>query len=155
MVPVETKTIRRLLLLPAASAMVLLSLVSIEISAQDETETCPCFSYAEVESIFLKGTSLAEGDGMTDCSAQDYSVECTAEVVVLDSEYTLIAKARVDWYDFDPGGCEYIDTSSEPAVERNVKWPHPAPETTARVCFRIISSVIKKSDSSGKCSTYP
>ena len=155
MVPAETETPRRLLMFPALSAVVLMSLVSMEINAQDENETCPCFSYEEVESLFLKGAGLTEDGGMTDCSAQDYSVELNAEVVIWDKEYTLIAKARVDWFDFDPGGCEFIDTSSDPAIERNVRWPHPAPETTARACYKIISSVIKKSDSSGNCSTYP
>jgi len=138
-----------------ASAVLLMSMVSMEIDAQDENEPCPCFSYEEVESVFLKGVGLSEDEGMTDCSTQDYSVELNAEVVIWDMEYTLVAKARVDWFDFDPGGCKYIDTASDPAVERNVRWPHPAPETTARACFRIISSVIKKSDTSRKCSTYP
>jgi hypothetical protein len=155
MVPTETKTLCRLFMFPTISVVVLMGLVSMDINAQDENETCPCFSYEEVETIFLKGVGLAEDEGMTDCSTQDYSVEFNAEVVVWDMEYTLVAKARVDWFDFDPGGCEYIDTSSDPAVERNIRWPHPAPEGTARACLNIISSVIKKSDTSGKCTTYP
>ena len=136
-------------------AVVLMSLISMESPAQDEIGTCPCFSYEEVESIFLKGEQLTEEEGTSDCSAQDYSVECSAEVIVWDQNYAIIAKARVDWFDFDPGGCKYIDNTPDPDVERNVRWPHPAPEATARACFNIISSVIAKSDTAGKCYTYP
>ncbi len=123
--------------------------------SQSVTETCPCFSYEEVESIFLGGMDLSEEERISDCSAEDYKVECSAEVIIWDQNYELIAKARVDWFDFDPGGCEYINTTFDPGVERNVRWPHPAPEATARACFNIISSVIAKSDRSGKCSTFP
>ena len=135
--------------------VVLMSLISVETHAQNEEDTCSCFSYEEVESIFLRGKQQIETGGTSDCSAQDYSVECNAEVAIWDQNYNLIAKARVDWYDFDPGGCEYIDTTGDPVIERKVKWPHPAPEAAARVCFNIISNVIAKSDTDGNCYTYP
>ncbi len=139
----------------AVFAVVLMSFISMETPAQDENETCPCFSYEEVESIFLRGEQLAEEEGVDACSTQDYTVECNAEVVVWDQDYAVIAQARVDWFDFDPSRCEYIDTASDPVVERNVSWPHPAPEAVARACFNIISSVIAKLDTTGKCETYP
>ena len=134
--------------------VMLMSLISPESGAQDAEETCPCFTYGEVESIFLRSMQMTEEEGTSDCGAQDYTVECSAEVVIWDPNYTMVAQARVDWYDFDPGGCEYIDTSSEPDVERNVTWPHPAPEGAARACYNIISSVIAKSDTAGRCNTY-
>jgi hypothetical protein len=155
MVLAERKSFHKLLMFPAVSAMVLMSLINLESRAQDVNETCPCFNYEEVESIFLSGVHLTEEEGMSDCSTEDYSVECNAEIVVWDQNYTIVAQARVDWFDFDPGGCKYIDTASDPAVERNVSWPHPAPEATARACFNIITSVIAKSDTSGKCNTFP
>ena len=139
----------------AVVAVVLMSLASLATQAQDENEICPCFSYEEVESIFLSGEQLAPEEGVSDCHAQDYSVECDAEIIVWDQDYATIAQARVKWFDFDPGRCDYIDTTGNPGVERHVKWPHPAPEATARACFNIISSVIAKSDTSGNCITYP
>ena len=151
----ERKSFRKLLMSPVVSAVVLLSLISMESRAQDTQESCPCFSYEEVESIFQSGVHLTEEEGMSDCSAQDYSVECNAEVTVWDQNYTIVAQARIYWFDFDPGGCVYIDTTSDPDVERNIRWPHPAPEATARACFNIISGVIAKSDTSGRCNTYP
>ena len=151
----ERKSLRKLSMIPAVSAVVLMSLVSREILTQDENETCPCFSYEEVESIFLSGEQLAVEEGTSNCSAEDYDVECNAEVIVWDQNYETIAQASVKWYDFDPSRCDYIDTTGNPGVERNVTWPHPAPEATARACFNIISSVIAKSDTSGKCNTYP
>jgi len=114
-------------------AVVLISLTSMETNAQDANVSCPCFSYEEVESIFQSGEQLT----------------------VWDQNYEIIAQARVDWFDFDPSRCDYIDTVGNPGVERNVKWPHPAPEATAKSCFNIISSVIAKSDTSGRCNTYP
>jgi hypothetical protein len=151
----ERKSLRKLSMIPAVSAVVLMSLISREILTQDENETCPCFSYEEVESIFLSGEQLAVEGGTSNCSAEDYDVECKAEVIVWDQNYETIAQASVKWYDFDPSRCDYIDTTGNPGVERNVTWPHPAPEATARACFNIISSVIAKSDTSGKCNTYP
>jgi hypothetical protein len=151
----ERKSFRKLLMSPVVSAVVLLSLISMGSRAQDTQESCPCFNYEEVESIFQSGVHLTEEEGMSDCSAQDYSVECNAEVIVWDQNYTIVARARIDWFDFDPGGCIYIDTTSDPDVERNIRWPHPAPEATARACFNIISGVIAKSDTSGRCNTYP
>jgi hypothetical protein len=139
----------------AVFAVVLMSLVSTEAHAQDENETCPCFSYEEVESIFLRGEQLTAQEGTSACHTADYSVECNAEVVVWDQDYAIVAQARVEWFDFDPSRCEYIDTAGDPGVERNISWPHPAPEAVARACFNIITSVIAKSDTSGKCETYP
>ncbi len=105
--------------------------------------------------MFLQAEQLREEEGTSDCSVEDYSVECNAEVIVWDQDYNIVGQARVDWFDYDPGGCEYINTSNDPDVERSVRWPHPAPEATARACLMIISRVIKKLDASGKCSTYP
>jgi hypothetical protein len=151
----EYKSLCQLLMFPAIFATILVNLISMESYAQDMKETCPCFNYEEVESIFLVGVHLTEEEGMSECSAQDYSVECSAEVIVWDQDYTTIAHARVDWFDYDPGGCKYIDTTRDPHVDRNVRWPHPAPEATAKACFNIISDVIAKSDTSGKCNTFP
>jgi hypothetical protein len=109
----------------------------------------------EIESIFLIEADLPDEERNSSCSAEDYKVECSAEVIVMDQDYEVIAQARVDWVDFDPGGCEYTDTRAEPPVEREVRWPHPAPEATARACFNIISSVIAKADTAGICNTYP
>lgn len=136
-------------------AVVLMSFISMEAPAQDENDTCPCFSYEEVESIFLRAAQLAAEEGLSACHTEDYSVECNAEVVVWDQDYAIIAQARIEWFDFDPSLCEYIDTAGNPGVERNVSWPHPAPKAVARSCFNIISSVIAKSDTSGRCETYP
>jgi hypothetical protein len=139
----------------AVFALVLMSFISMETHAQDENELCPCFNYEEVEAIFLKVMQMTDEEGMSSCQIEDYSVECNAEVVILDQNYTTIAQARVDWFDFDPSRCEYIDTVGNPGVERNISWPHPAPEEAARACYKIISSVIAKLDTSGKCETYP
>jgi hypothetical protein len=155
MVRVERKSLYRLLVFPAVSLVVLISLTSIDTYAQEDNETCPCFSYEEVESMFLNGAQLTAAEGESTCRAKDYSVECNAEVIVWDQNYTTLATAFVEWFDFDSGRCAYIDTVGNPGVERKVRWPHPAPEATARACFNIISSVIKKSDTSGKCDTFP
>ena len=136
-------------------AVVLMCLISMEANAQDEDASCPCFNYEEVESIYQRGEQLTAEEGSGGCNAEDYSVECKAEVTVWDQDYAVIAQASVVWFDFDPSRCNYIDTTGNPGVERNVSWPHPAPEATARACFDIISSVIAKSDTSGKCITYP
>jgi hypothetical protein len=155
MVRTERKSLSKLLTIPALSAVVLMSLISRASLAQDENETCPCFSYEEVESIFLNGKELAQAGGSTSCSAEDYNVECSAEVIVWDQDFATIAQASVKWYDFDPSRCEYFDNTGNPGVERNVTWPHPAPEATARACFNIISSVIANSDTAGICITHP
>ena len=130
-------------------------LIISETLAQDDNITCPCFTYEEVEAIFLRGEQLTADQGERNCKAEDYSVERSAEVTVFDQDYAIIAQARVEWYDYDPGRCEYIDTTSKPGVERNVRWEHPAPEAEGRACFDMISRVITKSDTSGKCNTYP
>jgi hypothetical protein len=140
---------------PVMLIVVLISSISLEANAQDGSGVCPCFSLEEVEAMFLSTDQLTANEGVSDCSAEDYSVECKAEVIIWDQDYNVIAQAGVDWSDFDPSRCEYIDTKSNPGVERTVEWPHPAPEVAARACFKIISSVIAKSDTSGKCSTYP
>jgi hypothetical protein len=130
-------------------------LISMETRSQDEGGSCPCFSYEDVESIFQRMVQLDSEGGGGSCEAQDYSVEITAELTAWDQDFKTIAQASVAWFDFDPGRCEYIDASTEPAFERNISWPHPAPEATARACFDIISEVIAKSDTTGKCNTYP
>ena len=155
MVRTERKSLSKLLTIPALSVVVLMSLINRESLAQDENETCPCFSYEEVEAIFLNGKKLAEAGGSTSCSAEDYNVECSAEVIVWDQDFATIAQVSVKWYDFDPSRCEYVDNTGNPGVYRNITWPHPAPEATARACFNIISSVIAKSDTSGICITHP
>ena len=139
----------------AVFTVLLLISISMVTLAQDENETCPCFNYEEVESIFLSGEPATEAGGMAACHTEDYSVESNAEVVVWDQDFNVIAHARVDWFDFDPGHCEFIDTAADPDVERRVSWPHPAPKQVARACFDIIASVIAKLDSSYLCETYP
>jgi hypothetical protein len=135
--------------------LILMSTISFESGAQQESESCPCFNHEEVESIFLQGLNLSEEQGMIDCSAEDYSVEFSAEVIVWDQDYAMIAQVRVEWFDFDPGGCEYIETSGDVEVERNTRWPHPAPQETAHACFNIISTVISNLDKLYNCTTYP
>jgi hypothetical protein len=151
----ERKSLSKLLTIPALTVVVSMSLISTDSFTQDENETCPCFSYEEVESIFLSGKKLAEAGGSSSCSAEDYNVEISAEVIVWDQDFATIAQVSVKWYDFDPSRCEYLDSTGNPGVERNVTWPHPAPEATARACFNIISRVIAKSDTSGVCTTHP
>ena len=145
MAQAERPSLRTPLIIAATLTIVLMSLASMRINAQDVSATCPCFSYEEVESIFQQGEQLTAEQGRIECTAED----------VWDENYEVIAQASVSWYDFDPSRCEYVDNSVDPGIERNVRWPHPAPEDTARACFDIISSVIAKSDSSGKCNTYP
>ena len=139
----------------AVFAMVLMSLFSGATQAQEEAATCPCFSYEEVEAMFLNGLQQAEEGGMTACQTEDYSVECNAEIVVWDATFEILAKASINWFDFDPSRCEYVDTINNPGVERSENWPHPAPEALARACLNIIASVIAKSDTLGTCTTYP
>jgi hypothetical protein len=136
-------------------AVLLVGLTNVNVSAGDEGGACPCFSHAEVESIFLSQQQLTAEAADSYCAAEDYSVELKAEVTVRDHDYNIIAQARVAWFDYDPGSCAYLDTVGNPGVERKVRWPHPAPEATARACFDIISSVIEKSDTTGSCSKYP
>ena len=143
----------KLVMFPAVSAIFMISLTSLDSHAQEFDETCPCFTYEEVKSLFQQATHLPANGGTSECSAQDYSAECAAAIVVMDQNYETIAQASVNWYDYDPGNCQY--TASDPAATRNVNWPYPAPEATARACFRIISSVISESDDSGKCDIFP
>jgi len=145
----------RLMMIPAMSAVALMSMLYMQAVAQPESETCPCFSNEEVESIFLIEAAIPEEERNSECSAEDFKVELAAEVSILDQDYEVIAKASVKWLDFDPGGCEYINTTVDPHVEREVRWPHPAPESTARACLSIISSAIAKSDTTSYCNIYP
>ena len=155
MAQTECISISKTLLFPTVLAVVLMGLVNMETRAQDDSEICPCFSFEEVEAIFLSGDQQTAEGGSSDCSAEDYSVECKAEVVIWNQNFDVIAQAHVAWSDFDSSLCGYLDTEANPGVERNVNWPHPAPEAMARACFNIISRVIAKSDTSGKCITYP
>ena len=139
--------------LGAVVSVILLGLVSIGAQAQEDTETCPCFNSGEVESIFLRAEQLSAEEGESVCKAEDYSVELIAELAIWDIDYTVNAKVRVEWYDFDPGRCSYIDSIGNPGIERDVSWPHPAPEATARACYDILVSAIEKFDTSGKCFT--
>lgn len=123
--------------------------------AQEEGAGCPCFNYEEVQGLFLSGRKLIASGGGSSCQASDYAVEFKGEVVVIDQNYKTLARASVQWADFDPGRCEYRDATVEPRVERSEGWPHPAPEATARACFDIISSVIAELDTEGRCRTYP
>lgn len=132
---------------------VLLSLCSIGAQAQQDDETCPCFNSGEVESIFLHAEQLAAEEGASMCKAEDYSVELSAELTIWDIDYAVIAQVRVEWFDFDPGRCSYIDNIGNPGIERNVRWPHPAPEVIARACYDILVNAIGKFDASGKCVT--
>jgi len=144
--------LRKPFMLFAVPAMILFG---VEVNAQDANSACPCFNYEEVESIFQRGAQQTAEGGMTYCSAEDYSVENKAEVSVWDQNNEMVAQAVEEWFNYDPGGCNYVDKAGNPGVERNVKWPNPTPEAVAKACFEIISSVIAKSDVSGKCTTYP
>ena len=136
-------------------AVLLAGLANPNVSAGDEGEPCPCFSLAEVEAIFLSQQQvIAEGRNIY-CAVEDYGVELKGEITVRGDDYNTIAEARVTWFDYDPGTCAYIDTVGNPGVERKERWPHPAPEATARACFDILSGVIAQSDSAGSCSRYP
>ena len=127
----------------------------MELNAQDATATCPCFTYEEVESIFHRGQQQTADEGTSSCNAEDYSAECKAEVVVWNQNDDVISQASLNWYDYDTANCNYVDKAGNPGVERDVQWPHPAPEDTARACYDIIARVIAKSDTSGVCVTYP
>jgi len=145
----------RLMMYQAMSAVALVSLIYMTAGAQPENETCPCFSNEDVASIFLIEAAIPEEQRNSECSAEDFKVELAAELSVLNQDYEVIAKASVKWLDFDPGGCEYIDTTVDPHIEREVRWPHPAPESTARACLSIIASAIAKSDTFSYCNVYP
>jgi hypothetical protein len=152
MFPAGHRLLRQLLLVPAA---LLAGSITVDAHAQEGSEPCPCFSYEEAESIFLKEGQLAAEGGETYCTVEDYSVEIKAEVTVRDQNYDVIAQARVAWFDYDPSSCTYIDTTVEPVVERSHRWPNPAPEAAARACFDIISRAVEKSDTTGRCNRYP
>lgn len=154
-VRVECMPATRLPLYLTLSAALLATFMSLVAKAQDENAACPCFSYEEVEGVFLSGDKLLASGGGGNCQASDYSVEFRGEVVVIDEDYKMIARASVNWADFDPGHCDYRDTRVEPEVERSVTWPHPAPEALARACLDIISTAIENLDSSHHCRTYP
>jgi hypothetical protein len=139
--------------LRVAISAIVLSMITAVAIAQEESNTCPCFSTEEVEAIFQRADQVEIGEGEIMCKAEDYSVELNAEITVMDKNYSVTAKASVKWFDFDPGACDYIDSIDNPGVERSERWPHPAPEATARLCYDIIRSVVDKSDSVGKCIT--
>ena len=130
--------------------LLVLSLASFATQAQDE---CPCFSHEEIKSMVLRMQQITFEEGEFNCKAEDYSVELSAEATIWDTNFSVVSQARVEWYDFDPGLCVFIDNSADPAIERNETWPHPAPEAVARLCYTIFSSVIAESDTSGKCMT--
>ena len=151
----ERKPLRWPSLLLALSGLFLTASISLVAWAQDEGAACPCFSYEEVEGVFLTGDKLLASGGGGNCQVNDYSVEFIGEVVVIDENYQTLARASVRWADFDPGRCDYQDTTVDPPVERSENWPYPAPEVPARACLKIISTAIETLDSSGRCSTYP
>lgn len=136
-------------------AVIVAGMISLQSMAQEEAEACPCFSYEEVEVMFLQAEQLETAQGTSDCMAEDYGVSCSAEIIVWDQNYAVIAQARVDWWDFDPGSCIFIDTGADPGVQRKITWPHPAPESVARACFDIITGVIETSDTTGRCFVSP
>lgn len=152
MFPAEHPLLRQRLLIPA---VLLVGSIALDTHAQDGNESCPCFSYEEVESIFLKEGQLIAEAGESYCTVEDYSVEIKAEVTVRDQNYDVIAQALVAWFDYDPSSCSYIDTTVDPPIERKVRWPNPAPEAAARACFDILSSAVEKSDTAGRCNRYP
>jgi hypothetical protein len=131
----------------------LLALASITSWAQDENEACPCFNEEEVQAIFDRAESLGVEEGSSICKAEDYSVELNAEITIFDNDFMESGQVRVEWFDYDPGSCTYVDTTGDPALERHTKWPHPAPESTARACYNIVATVISKSDTAGRCIT--
>ena len=137
------------------SVFVLMSQISTELLAQSANETCPCFSSEEVEAIFVIDAGIVEEERNSECIDEDFKVEIAAEITVLNMDWEPIAKAQVDWADYDPGGCVYINTTTDPQIERNERWPHPAPEATARACLDIIGAAIVKLDAAGNCNIYP
>jgi hypothetical protein len=100
----KRKSHHRLIVFFAMSAI---ALIMLESHAQSEEEICPCFSMEELESIFLIEVDLPDEERNSHCSTEDFKVECSAEVVVMDQDYEVIAQAGVDWLDFDPGGGKY------------------------------------------------
>jgi hypothetical protein len=149
------KSPRGLVMFSVVSAIVLINLLSTELLAQSENETCPCFSSEEVEAVFVINAGIAEEDRNSECIAEDFKVEIAAEVTALNMDWEPIAKAQVKWADFDPGGCLYINTKTNPPIERKEKWPHPAPEAIARACFDSIVTAISTSDTGSNCDVYP
>lgn len=135
------------------AAAVLIGIFCLQAPAQEAT--CPCFSLEEVESIYAFGIEQATAGGAMDCQSSDYNVECNAEIIVWDQNYKTLAQARVEWFDFDPGRCVFIDARGETAIERSERWPHPAPEDIARACFDIITGILARGDPSAMCMIYP
>lgn len=154
-VRVIRKPLRRPPLFLILSGLILSGAISPAAQAQDETAVCPCFNFEEVEGVFLSGDKLLASGGGGSCQVNDYSVEFIGEVVVIDKDYKTLARASVKWADFDPGQCDYRNATAEPVIERTEYWPHPAPEATARACLEVISSVIAKLDTTGRCRKYP
>jgi hypothetical protein len=129
------------------------AMISVGLPAQDAE--CPCFSLPEVVSLLQQAEALAGEGGTIRCLTQDYSVELKGEFTINDSNYSTIAQVRVEWLDYDPCSCRFLDQTVDPPVDRQARWPHPAPEDLARACFGIIGSAIKQADTSGRCSTHP
>jgi hypothetical protein len=146
---------RGLVIRMVASATVLVFLINTELLAQTEPVTCPCFNVQEVEAIFAINAAIPAEQQNNECIAEDFRVEFAAEMTVLDDNWDPIARAHVKWLDFDPGTCEYINTTVDPPIERKVKWPHPAPEPIARACLEVIAEAIAKADTGGICDKYP
>jgi hypothetical protein len=108
MFPAARPLLSQRLLIPA---VLLVGSIALYAHAQDGNESCPCFSYEEVESIFLKEGHLIAEAGESYCTVEDYSVEIKAEMSVRDQNYDLIAQARVAWFDYDPSSCSYIEVA--------------------------------------------
>jgi hypothetical protein len=131
----------------------LLALASITSRAQDDNVACPCFNEEEVQASFDRAESLSVEEGSSLCKAEDYSVELNAEITIFDNDFLVSGQARVEWFDYDPGSCTYVDATGDPVLERHTKWPHPAPESIARACYNIVATVISQSDTTGRCIT--
>ena len=132
----------------------LASLAGSPVSAQDGG-SCACFDYQEVEALFLNAPRLGDGKGSLSCHAKDYSVELSGEVTVMDENFRTVRQVSIKWNDYDPARCRFLDASVEPKVDRQERWPHPAPEDLARACFKLISDVIAELDTDGMCAIYP
>lgn len=142
-------------MVPALTAAFLLNLAITAAHAQDEAAECPCFNAEEVAAVFQTGEKVITEAGMFECGAEDYSVEFSAEVVAWDQDFEVVAQAKVKWLDIDPSECVYIDAAAEPAIERDVSTPAPAPEAASRACLDIIKSAIAEFDAYGDCFVLP
>ena len=55
------------------SIVVLMSPIRMETQAEDEDQSCPCFSHEEVESMFLRAQQLAAEGGEVTGRSEDYA----------------------------------------------------------------------------------